>query len=182
MTRARVQALRDKVNSLLVALDMDDTLDGMLPHASVLCILRYTPAGAVHDGRKELNKTVARKEKTEPSRPWRCHRHSLAVPPLSTGGAGCATARQPEVPPLIRQIAPVSETEMAVPPPSASGATATPRRSIVPEPAVPPLKSSGTTAKSSRAEDPEPAVPPPAVSGATASSGRATNSTQRCHR
>ena len=52
----------DKVNSLLVALDMNGTLDGMLPHASVLCILRYTPAGAVHDGVKELNKTVDRNE------------------------------------------------------------------------------------------------------------------------
>jgi len=46
MTRARVQVLRDKVNSLLTMLDIDAPLDGMLPHASVLCILSYDPTGA----------------------------------------------------------------------------------------------------------------------------------------
>ena len=43
MTRARVKALHDKVNSLLSMLVLDSTLDGMLPHADMLCVLRYIP-------------------------------------------------------------------------------------------------------------------------------------------
>jgi hypothetical protein len=41
MTRARVKALHDKVNSLLTTLDLDTPLDGMLPHAETLCVIRY---------------------------------------------------------------------------------------------------------------------------------------------
>ncbi|KAK1573269.1 hypothetical protein QYE76_017799 [Lolium multiflorum] len=41
MTRARVKALHDKVNSLLTSLDLDTPLDGMLPHAETLCVIRY---------------------------------------------------------------------------------------------------------------------------------------------
>ncbi|KAK1697512.1 hypothetical protein QYE76_014209 [Lolium multiflorum] len=41
MTRARVKALHDKVNSLLTTLDLGTPLDGMLPHADVLFIIRY---------------------------------------------------------------------------------------------------------------------------------------------
>ncbi|KAK1664266.1 hypothetical protein QYE76_052425 [Lolium multiflorum] len=37
MTRARVKALHDKVNSLLISLDLDTPLDGMLPHLNPLC-------------------------------------------------------------------------------------------------------------------------------------------------
>ena len=43
MTRARVKALHDKVNSLLSTLDLDSPLDGMLPHADMLCVIRYIP-------------------------------------------------------------------------------------------------------------------------------------------
>ena len=43
MTRARVKALHDQVNSLLTMIDLDSTLDGMLPHADMLCVLRYIP-------------------------------------------------------------------------------------------------------------------------------------------
>ncbi|KAK1668945.1 hypothetical protein QYE76_057104 [Lolium multiflorum] len=41
MTRARVKALHDKVNSILATLDLDTPLDGMLPHAETLCVIRY---------------------------------------------------------------------------------------------------------------------------------------------
>ena len=41
ITRARAKALHDKVNSLLTTLDLDTPLDGMLPHAETLCVIRY---------------------------------------------------------------------------------------------------------------------------------------------
>ncbi|KAK1648292.1 hypothetical protein QYE76_066097 [Lolium multiflorum] len=41
MTRARAKALHDKVNSLLTTLDLGTPLDGMLPHADTLCVIRY---------------------------------------------------------------------------------------------------------------------------------------------
>ena len=40
MTRARVKALHDKVNSLLSMCDLDTPLNGLLLHADTLCILR----------------------------------------------------------------------------------------------------------------------------------------------
>ena len=40
MTRARVKALRDKVNSLLSMCDLDTPLNGLLLHSDTLCILR----------------------------------------------------------------------------------------------------------------------------------------------
>ena len=43
MTRARVRALHDKVNSLLNMCDFDNPLDGLLLHSNVLCIIRYEP-------------------------------------------------------------------------------------------------------------------------------------------
>jgi hypothetical protein len=43
MTRARVEALHDKVKSILSTLDLNTTLDGKLPHANVLCVIRYEP-------------------------------------------------------------------------------------------------------------------------------------------
>jgi hypothetical protein len=38
-----VKALHDEVNSLLTTLDLGTPLDGMLPHADVLCVIRYKP-------------------------------------------------------------------------------------------------------------------------------------------
>ena len=43
MTRSRAKALQDKVNSFLYMCDFDPTLDGTLPHANALCILRFEP-------------------------------------------------------------------------------------------------------------------------------------------
>jgi hypothetical protein len=41
MTRARLKAIHDKVNSLLSTLDLGTLLDEMLPHVGVLCVIRY---------------------------------------------------------------------------------------------------------------------------------------------
>jgi hypothetical protein len=46
MTRARAKALHDKVNSLLITLDLDTPLDGMLLTADTLCVIRYIPPEA----------------------------------------------------------------------------------------------------------------------------------------
>ena len=43
MTRARVKALHDKVNSLLSMCDLDTPLNGLLLHSDTLCILRHDP-------------------------------------------------------------------------------------------------------------------------------------------
>ena len=43
MTRSRAKAIHDKVNSFLYMCDFDPIVDGMLPHANALCILRYEP-------------------------------------------------------------------------------------------------------------------------------------------
>ena len=45
MTRAPAKAIHDKVNSFLSMCDLDPTMDGTLPHANALCILRYEPHG-----------------------------------------------------------------------------------------------------------------------------------------
>src|SRR3954452_16926454 len=46
MTRARAKALHEKVNSLLITLDLDTPLDGMLLTADTLCVIRYIPPEA----------------------------------------------------------------------------------------------------------------------------------------
>ena len=56
MTRARVIALHDKVNSVLSSFDFDSTLDGMLLHADTLCILRYEPPKPREDGASRASK------------------------------------------------------------------------------------------------------------------------------
>ena len=43
MTRAYAKAIQDKVNSFLSKCDFDPNLDGTLPYANTLCILRYEP-------------------------------------------------------------------------------------------------------------------------------------------
>ena len=48
MTRSRAKALHDKVNSFLYMCDLDPTVDGTLPHANALCILRYEPLHRLH--------------------------------------------------------------------------------------------------------------------------------------
>ena len=43
MTRARAKALHDKVNTLLSTFDLGSTLDGMLLHTDMRCVIRYEP-------------------------------------------------------------------------------------------------------------------------------------------
>src|SRR4051812_291352 len=43
MTCARAKALHEKVNSLLITLDLGTSLDGMLLTACTLCVIRYIP-------------------------------------------------------------------------------------------------------------------------------------------
>ena len=43
MTRARAKALQDKVNSLLITLDLGASLDGVLFTSGTLCVIRYIP-------------------------------------------------------------------------------------------------------------------------------------------
>ena len=53
MTRSRAKALHDKVNSFLYICDLDPTVDGTLPHANALCILRFEPLHRLHGGMKD---------------------------------------------------------------------------------------------------------------------------------
>ena len=54
MTRSRAKAIHDKVNLFLYTCDLDPTMDGKLPHASALCILRYEPHhGCAEDGQQD---------------------------------------------------------------------------------------------------------------------------------
>src|SRR3954469_14601168 len=46
MTRTRAKALHNKVNSLLITLDLDTPLDGILLTADTLCVIRYIPQEA----------------------------------------------------------------------------------------------------------------------------------------
>ena len=43
MTRSRAKAMQDKVNSLLSLHQFNLSMDGLLPQADTLCILRYEP-------------------------------------------------------------------------------------------------------------------------------------------
>ena len=62
MTRSRAKALHDKMNSFLYMCDLDPTMDGTLPHANALCILRYEPLHRLHGspelGHEEKEKQV----------------------------------------------------------------------------------------------------------------------------
>ena len=57
MTRSRAKAIHDKVNSFLYMCDFDPTVNGMLPHANTLCVLRHEPQhsqhGRIEEGRED---------------------------------------------------------------------------------------------------------------------------------
>ena len=54
MTRARVKALHDKVNSLLSMCDLDTPLNGLLLHSDTLCVLSY---GGPNDPYEDLQRS-----------------------------------------------------------------------------------------------------------------------------
>ena len=68
MTRSRAKAIHDKVNSFLYMCDLDPTVDGMLPHANTLCILRYDPQELLH-GRMGAEQEDGREEEGEEETP-----------------------------------------------------------------------------------------------------------------
>jgi hypothetical protein len=43
MIRARAKALHDKVNLLLNTLDLEHTLNGLLPHGNIIWAVHYEP-------------------------------------------------------------------------------------------------------------------------------------------
>ena len=67
MTRARVKALHDKVNSLLSMCDLDTPLNGLLLHSDTLCILRHDPPedlqGSVEVGQESSQEDEGEGEK-----------------------------------------------------------------------------------------------------------------------
>ena len=86
MTRSRAKAIHDKVNSFLYMCDLDPTMNGMLPHANALCILRYEPQprqhGCIEDGQ------VSKKKQPDSARVSAAHRPEYPPPPES---APCAS-------------------------------------------------------------------------------------------
>ena len=64
MTRARVKALHDKVNSLLSMCDLDTPLNGLLLHSDTLCLLRNhledDPQWSEEDDQEKIQEEVYR--------------------------------------------------------------------------------------------------------------------------
>ena len=67
MTRARAKALHDKVNSLLSTFDLGSTLDGMLLHSDMLCVIRYEPTEPSEHGPSSWTKHGRGGEEAEDS-------------------------------------------------------------------------------------------------------------------
>ena len=67
MTRARVKALHDKVNSLLSTFDLGSTLDGVLLHTDMLCVIRYEPTKPSEHGPPSWTKQGRGREEAEES-------------------------------------------------------------------------------------------------------------------
>jgi hypothetical protein len=120
MTRARAQALRQEVNSLLSTYDFDTPLDGLLLHANTLCSIRYIDQDTSHGdqgvgeraGNDEDGATAHRPELPPPRTgtsgqiPPRCPQDALQragksigpeLPPRGTG-----TSARSELPPKFR--------------------------------------------------------------------------------
>ena len=100
MTRARAKLLQAKVNSLLSSCDFGLPLDGLLLHATTLCILSYEAtsphqapkeeglgeeaAGALHTGVSGVDRSLRSPTPESPD-----------LPPVQTGDPGPG---QPEAP------------------------------------------------------------------------------------
>jgi hypothetical protein len=63
MTRARANAIHDKVNSFLSKCDFDPNLGGTLPYANTLCILRYDPKNTAEEAWKKMDKKLIKEPK-----------------------------------------------------------------------------------------------------------------------
>jgi hypothetical protein len=62
MSRAQAKSIHDKVNSLLYMLEIDPSVNSLLPHSSDVCAIRYEPHGA-------STKDEGHKEEA-----WKCHK------------------------------------------------------------------------------------------------------------
>ncbi|KAK1680995.1 hypothetical protein QYE76_041843 [Lolium multiflorum] len=111
MTRARAQALRQEVNSLLSTYDFDTPLDGLLLHANTLCSIRYIDQDTRHGdqgvgeraGNDEDGATAHRPELPPPDRNFRLD--SSKMPPRCPPAREKASDRNfrpegPELPPV----------------------------------------------------------------------------------
>ena len=134
MTRSRAKAIHDKVNSLLYMCDLDPTLDGTLPHANALCILRFEPLrrpqGSMDDGCEDGQEADQEKEAEEEassgttasgSRYYRLGPEAVLLPQYQPTNTGY-TIRYP-VPGRSYRLTPNSKPE-AVLPLHSSGSTA----------------------------------------------------------
>ena len=85
MTRSRAKAIHDKENSFLYMCDFDPTVNGMLPHANALCILRHEPQhrqhGRIEEGREDGQ--VSKKKQPEEIGVSAAHRPEYPPPPES---------------------------------------------------------------------------------------------------
>jgi hypothetical protein len=98
MTRARAKALHDKVNLLLNTLDLEHTLNVLLPHGNIICAVHYEPhAEATKDEEHEEEAWKRRKKKSEkatnrlkpaPAPTIADHRLKLAPAPAIAGHTG----------------------------------------------------------------------------------------------
>ena len=93
MTRARVKALHDKVNSLLTTLDLDTPLDGLLPQADMLCVIRYEPREKNITADPKMDKEEGEEESQLKDAPQGRH-----CRPPGTGTAGLQTPALPAPP------------------------------------------------------------------------------------
>src|SRR3954452_5988396 len=88
MTRARAKALHDKVNSLLITLDLDTPLDGILLTADTLCVIRYIP----HDAwLKNPEKQLLTRHQGEDE----AARREAALPVGGSGASACSGSAVP---------------------------------------------------------------------------------------
>ncbi|KAK1602202.1 hypothetical protein QYE76_018186 [Lolium multiflorum] len=88
MTRARAQALRQEVNSLLSTYDFDTPLDGLLLHANTLCSIRYIGQDTSHGDQANGERAGNDEDGATASRP--------ELPPSRTGTSGQIPSRCPQ--------------------------------------------------------------------------------------
>ena len=119
MTRSRAQAIHDKVNSLLTLHTFDVAVNGVLPHGTTLCVLRYEPpkerqddAGSDQekghdavkkdreDGQEDASKKVKKKAKRESCQAGR------PSPGLAQGRPHCTRPANSAAPPALARPCP----------------------------------------------------------------------------
>ena len=98
MARSRAKAIHDKVNSFLYMYDFDPTMNGMLPHANALCVLRHepqhSPHGRIEEGREDGQ--VSKKKQPETAGDSAEHQPDSPPQPETPPGAS-RTLRPPSI-------------------------------------------------------------------------------------